>query len=268
MEILRPDISFFYLSNVVQSCKTFKQIKKELSDLYLKQVLKSPITIQYCFNVLGQKVYIHNKSLSFILKQKNDEEWGRYLVKYKEGYDFFFFNYINCNLQTEDKIRNISYRFNEFWKHSIRKHYDVIDEEEIERIVYYEGVLRAYIEYEKENEYLLSKYIGNVEETTLNLTTKEEQITHSSNKIPVNGNYQMLMFLFSELIHKGYITAPKHNGKISHKRTAEMLLKHFEFTNKEEQPSTENLTQYLKNNQYSLEKQELFKIPKMENAND
>lgn len=70
------------------------------------------------------------------------------------------------------------------------------------------------------------------------------------------------------MIDKGYITAPTYLGKPSHKRTAEMLLKHFEFTNKTEQPSVDNLTNYIKNNTYSMQKQSLFKIPSIKKAND
>lgn len=97
-----------------------------------------------------------------------------------------------------------------------------------------------------------------------------EPITLPENidKIQINGNYQLLAFLFRELIEKGYINAPTHNGKPSHKRTAEMLLKHFEFTNKEEQPSVDNLTNYIKNNTYSMQKQSLFRIPSIKKAND
>lgn len=97
-----------------------------------------------------------------------------------------------------------------------------------------------------------------------------EPITLPENidKIQINGNYQLLAFLFRELIEKGYINAPTHNGKPSHKRTAEMLLRHFEFTNKEEQPTIDNLTNYIKNNTYSMQKQSLFKIPSIKKAND
>lgn len=97
-----------------------------------------------------------------------------------------------------------------------------------------------------------------------------ESITlpENTDKIQINGNYQLLAFLFRELIEKGYINAPTRNGKPSHKRTAEMLLKHFEFTNKTEQPSVDNLTNYIKNNTYSMQKQSLFKIPSIKKAND
>ena len=103
---------------------------------------------------------------------------------------------------------------------------------------------------------------------TQEVTEKPTRTDEVANKIPINGNYQMLCFLFSELINKGYITAPMYNGKISHRRTAEMLLNHFEFTNNPEQPTVDNLTAYIKDNRYSLDKQNLFNIPKMKNAND
>lgn len=103
---------------------------------------------------------------------------------------------------------------------------------------------------------------------TQEVTEKPTRTDEVANKIPINGNYQMLCFLFSELIDKGYITAPMYNGKISHRRTAEMLLNHFEFTNNPEQPTVDNLTAYIKDNRYSLDKQELFNIPKIKNAND
>ena len=91
-----------------------------------------------------------------------------------------------------------------------------------------------------------------------------------SDKITLNGNIQLWEFIFNELINKGYITAPKHNGKVSHAKFARQLLQHFEFTsqNNEKQPSENYLTKALKENKYSNSKQEIFKIPNIKIAND
>lgn len=91
-----------------------------------------------------------------------------------------------------------------------------------------------------------------------------------SDKILINGNIQLLGFIFNELINKGYITAPKHNGKVSHAKFAKQLLKHFEFTtgDNNKQPSENYLTKALKENKYSINKQETFKIPHIRTSND
>ncbi|GEM_PF-6630457 len=107
-----------------------------------------------------------------------------------------------------------------------------------------------------------------------------EQINYSSSnhnspdyetdKIAINGNVQLWGFLFNELINKGYITAPKHNGKVSYAKFARQLLQHFEFSSQpnEKQPSENYLTKALKENKYSNNKQEVFKIPNIKIAND
>lgn len=91
-----------------------------------------------------------------------------------------------------------------------------------------------------------------------------------TDKIAINGNVQLWGFLFNELINKGYITAPKHNGKVSYAKFARQLLQHFEFSSQpnEKQPSENYLTKALKENKYSNNKQEVFKIPNIKIAND
>lgn len=86
-----------------------------------------------------------------------------------------------------------------------------------------------------------------------------------TDKIAINGNVQLWGFIFNELINKGYITAPKHNGKVSYAKFARQLLQHFEFSS---QPSENYLTKALKENKYSNNKQEIFKIPNIKIAND
>lgn len=91
-----------------------------------------------------------------------------------------------------------------------------------------------------------------------------------TDKIIINGNIQLWGFIFNELINKGYVTAPKHNGKVSHAKFARQLLQHFEFTtyDHDKQPSENYLTKALKENKYSNNKLDLFKIPNVKIAND
>jgi hypothetical protein len=81
-------------------------------------------------------------------------------------------------------------------------------------------------------------------------------------KIKVNGSLQALGFIFTELIEKGYIEPIRKTGKINVQGTAQFLLDHFEFTKDMEQPSLEGLRQSLfSQNKFSMDKQNLFKIP-------
>lgn len=103
-----------------------------------------------------------------------------------------------------------------------------------------------------------------------NVSSNINSPDQETDKIAINGNIQLWGFLFNELINKGYITAPKHNGKVSHAKFARQLLQHFEFSSQpsEKQPSENYLTKALKENKYSNNKQEIFKIPNIKIAND
>lgn len=102
------------------------------------------------------------------------------------------------------------------------------------------------------------------------LKTNDRQEVRDSVKITLNGNIQLWGFIFNELISKGYISAPKYNGKASYAKFARQILENFEFTSHpmQKQPTENYLTKALKENKYSLNKQELFKIPDIKNAND
>lgn len=85
---------------------------------------------------------------------------------------------------------------------------------------------------------------------------------HSANKIKLKGSLQSIGFLFSELINKGYIEAPKRNGNINHSAVSRMILEHFEFIDREEQPKEEDIRQSLfYKNSLSADKQSKFTIP-------
>ncbi|HCM34032.1 hypothetical protein [Chryseobacterium sp.] len=81
-------------------------------------------------------------------------------------------------------------------------------------------------------------------------------------KIKIKGSLQSIGFLFSELIEKGFIEAPKRNGKDNTSAISRMILDHFEFIDKEEQPKPEDIRKTLfTENKLSTEKQNQFKIP-------
>jgi len=81
-------------------------------------------------------------------------------------------------------------------------------------------------------------------------------------KIKIKGSLQSIGFLFSELIEKGFIETPKRNGKNNTSAISRMILDHFEFIDKEEQPKPEDIRKTLfTENKLSIEKQNQFKIP-------
>lgn len=70
-------------------------------------------------------------------------------------------------------------------------------------------------------------------------------IEAESDKIILNGNPQILGYLFTELINKGYISAPTIRGKLSPQRTVKMLLKHFDYADYDNQDETSKI-EYLR----------------------
>jgi hypothetical protein len=89
-----------------------------------------------------------------------------------------------------------------------------------------------------------------------------KDIFSKSQKIKIKGSLQSVGFLFSELIEKGFIEAPKRNGKDNTSAISRMILDHFEFIDKEEQPKPEDIRKTLfTENKLSIEKQNQFKIP-------
>lgn len=91
--------------------------------------------------------------------------------------------------------------------------------------------------------------------------TPKQEIFHPY-KIKLKGSLQSIGFIFSELIDKGYIEAPKRNGNNNTSAISRMILEHFEFIDKEEQPKPEDIRKTLFiENKLSADKQTLFKIP-------
>ncbi|SMP16412.1 hypothetical protein [Chryseobacterium profundimaris] len=90
-----------------------------------------------------------------------------------------------------------------------------------------------------------------------------------STKIKIKGSLQSVGFLISELIDKGYIVAPKRNGKNNTSAISRMILEHFEFVDREEQPKTEDIRKTLfTDNRLSVDKQSLFRIPNRNTLNE
>lgn len=91
---------------------------------------------------------------------------------------------------------------------------------------------------------------------------EDKNIFSTAQKIKIKGSLQSIGFLFSELIEKGFIEAPKRNGKDNTSAISRMILEHFEFIDKEEQPKPEDIRKTLfTENKLSIEKQNQFKIP-------
>ena len=82
------------------------------------------------------------------------------------------------------------------------------------------------------------------------------------NKIKIKGSIQSIGYIFSELIDKGHIQPPKRNGKINTSAISRLILRHFEFVDREVQPNPEDIRKTLfSENKLSADKQALFKIP-------
>ncbi|WP_345987732.1 hypothetical protein AAEU33_11995 [Chryseobacterium sp. Chry.R1] len=91
---------------------------------------------------------------------------------------------------------------------------------------------------------------------------EDNDIFSTLQKIKIKGSLQSIGYLFSELIEKGFIEAPKRNGKDNTSAISRMILDHFEFIDKEEQPKPEDIRKTLfTENRLSTDKQNQFKIP-------
>ncbi|AQX09189.1 hypothetical protein [Elizabethkingia ursingii] len=113
--------------------------------------------------------------------------------------------------------------------------------------------------------YAYNKYL---EFSIININNGNAYKETNSSKIKVRGSLQSLGYVFSELIEKGYIVPPRRNGNINVLATARMILEHFEFADREQQPNEEDIRKTLfTDNRLSTERQSLFKIPGMEKLN-
>lgn len=94
-------------------------------------------------------------------------------------------------------------------------------------------------------------------------------INSTVEKIKVKGSLQSIGYLFSELIEKGYIEVPKRNGKNNISAISRLILEHFEFIDREEPPTPEDIRKTLfTDNRLSADKQNLFKIPNQNTINE
>ena len=113
--------------------------------------------------------------------------------------------------------------------------------------------------------YTYNKYL---EYSSIGIITGTNYKDTGSNKIKLRGSLQSLGYIFSELIEKGYIIPPRRNININILATARMILEHFEFADREQQPNEEDIRKTLfTDNRLSAERQSLFKIPGMEKLN-
>ncbi|WP_241310530.1 hypothetical protein [Chryseobacterium arthrosphaerae] len=107
----------------------------------------------------------------------------------------------------------------------------------------------------------LEKRVTSEIESQLSNSSDIEKITVPQ-KIKIKGSLQSIGYLFSELIEKGFIEAPKRNGKDNTSAISRMILDHFEFIDKEEQPKPEDIRKTLfTENKLSADKQNQFRIP-------
>ncbi|AIH01283.1 hypothetical protein [Riemerella anatipestifer] len=117
------------------------------------------------------------------------------------------------------------------------------------------------------------KEINGVQTTDEVTSTAEEQhkTGEEHEKITINGSIQLIGYIFTELIEKGYIEPKRKSGKTNASATAEMLLNHFNFTYNAngEQPSKEYLKKALfEQNQLSSDKATFIKIPHLKKLID
>lgn len=168
----------------------------------------------------------------------------------KESSEFKIF--INEN---KDKIPNwvIEKKEEEMWLEGLEFNKKLI--KEFDRILEF-----IYNEFDIENGKLIEQ------EKLIKKITDRKEIEKfrlpNSNKIKIKGSLQSVGFLFSELIEKGFIEAPKRNGKDNTSAISRMILDHFEFVDKEEQPKPEDIRKTLfSENKLSADKQNQFKIP-------
>ncbi|MCQ9638111.1 hypothetical protein MP478_01820 [Chryseobacterium sp. WG14] len=228
-----------YLQNSFKSFKE-KYIYATIYDYFKKnddfKFLSSRIK-EIDYYILGNNLY--QDSYSFRPKDKFDN-YGTYknhlVYYYNKTFYFFDLKYFDSD--------NIDMHF---------KHMNKIFDRDREKLL-----RRHTTGYKGDG---LEKKITSEIESQLSKSTNVEKITVPQ-KIKIKGSLQSVGYLFSELIEKGFIEAPKRNGKDNTSAISRMILDHFEFIDKEEQPKPEDIRKTLfTENKLSIEKQNQFKIP-------
>ncbi|WP_343686441.1 hypothetical protein [Chryseobacterium gleum] len=154
------------------------------------------------------------------------------------------------------KVTNKKYE-HYFFNHKDRKNADIYFIEENSKM-FLEGAMDEMIGIKSEIENKIKEF----ELISIFVNAKRSSKILNPNKILIKGSLQSIGFIFSELIEKGFIEAPKRNGKDNTSAISRMILDHFEFIDKEEQPKPEDIRKTLfTENKLSIEKQNQFKIP-------
>lgn len=91
----------------------------------------------------------------------------------------------------------------------------------------------------------------------------QRKMRNEAPKIKINGNTQLVGYIFNQLIEGGYMEpiTTKTTGNINQTATAKMFLDHFEFTEKEDQPTPEYLKKAIFENSFSQSKADRLTIP-------
>jgi hypothetical protein len=239
-------VSYFTEEEIIEylqySFKNFKEkyLYATIYDYFVKnddfKFLASQIK-KIDYYILGNNLF--QDSYSFRPKDKFDN-YGIYknhlVYYYDKTFYFFDLKYFDSD--------NIDMHF---------KHMNKIFDRESENLS-----RRHTIDYKGDG---LEKRITSEIKSQLSKSINIEKIS-ALQKIKIKGSLQSIGFLFSELIEKGFIEAPKRNGKDNTSAISRMILDHFEFIDKEEQPKPEDIRKTLfTENKLSTDKQNQFKIP-------
>lgn len=210
--------------------------------------------------------------------------------KFKEEYKSMYYVYYihkypdSSYLQYLDILKTLYTRQSSKLNRFIRENKDKIPDwviEKKEEKMWFDGLefnKKLILEFDKILEFLYDEYdiengkLVEKERHIKKITDVKEKTQNKlphSNKIQLKGSLQSIGYLFSELIDRGFIEAPKRNGKNNTSAISRMILQHFEFVDKEEQPKPEDIRKTLfTENKLSADKQALFKIPESKIINN
>lgn len=121
------------------------------------------------------------------------------------------------------KVTNQKYE-HYFLNHKDRKNADIYFIEENAKI-FLEGAMDEMIGIKAEIENKIKEF----ELISIFTDANKPSKVLNPNKIAIKGSLQSIGYIFSELIEKGFIEAPKRNGKDNTSAISRMILDHFEF---------------------------------------
>lgn len=131
------------------------------------------------------------------------------LIKYIEFYEIL------------QKVTNKKYE-HYFLNHTDRKNADIYFIEENTKL-FLEGAMDKMIGIKSEIENKIKEF----ELISVQKNSNKPSRLLNPNKIPIKGSLQSIGYLLSELIEKGFIKAPKRNGKDNTSAISRMILDHF-----------------------------------------